>query len=173
MSDTVDRELLIRNAVMAGETMLDVYERDCDVETKDDTSPLTEADRRSNDVIIRELKKAYPDIPFISEETKATVFEERKSWERFWLIDPLDGTKEFVKKNDEFTVNIALVEGNRPVAGVVHQPVGGRIYHAAEGAGSYQREGGDGQDVRLRGQAQSTRGWVRRWSGTPLQRRSW
>lgn len=150
MEVEIDREVLIRIALQAGEEILDVYGQDFEVETKEDDSPLTEADRRANAVIIRELQEAYPKIPFISEETRATPYEERKDWERFWLIDPLDGTKEFVKRNGEFTVNIALVQGSRPVAGVVYQPVSGVVYHAVEGAGSFRREGSG--DRRLEGQ---------------------
>lgn len=151
MAEQIDRDALIRIALAAGEEVLEVYGRDFEVESKEDKSPLTEADRRANEVILRELAVLYPEIPFVSEETKATPFETRKGWERFWLIDPLDGTKEFVKRNGEFTINIALVSGSRPVAGVVYQPAGGTIYHAAEGEGSYRRNG-DGRDVKLTAQ---------------------
>ena len=152
MSVVIDRETLIGIAVAAGEEILDVYGKDFEVETKADQSPLTEADQRANEVIVRMLGEWTPEIPMISEENKEVPFEERCDWERFWLIDPLDGTKEFVKRNGEFTVNIALVEKGRPVAGVVYQPVAGVIYHGVEGAGSFRRDHG-GEDVPLKGQA--------------------
>ncbi|MFV1994702.1 MAG: 3'(2'),5'-bisphosphate nucleotidase CysQ, partial [Verrucomicrobiales bacterium] len=144
MESDIDIDGLGRIARRAGAEILEVYGRDFEVETKEDQSPLTEADRRSNEVIVGALREGYPDIPFISEETRAVGYEERRHWERFWLIDPLDGTKEFVKRNGEFTVNIALIERGVPVAGVVYQPVGDRLYYAVEGNGSFLvEEGGD------------------------------
>lgn len=123
-------------ARQAGDAILEVYRQDFTVEHKADESPLTEADRRANEVILRELQKAYPDIPWISEETKASPYPQRAGWKRFWLIDPLDGTKEFIKKNGEFTVNIALVEEGTPVLGVVYQPATGALYTAQRGSGA-------------------------------------
>ncbi len=152
MTVGIDRENLIRIAVAAGEEILDVYGEDFEVEWKADHSPLTEADRRANAVIVRMLREWTPEIPLISEENREVPFEERRNWERFWLIDPLDGTKEFVKRNGEFTVNIALVEKGRPVAGVVYQPVTGVIYHGGEASGSFRRDRG-GEDLRLKCQA--------------------
>ena len=131
-------------ARLAGAEILDVYGTDFDVESKDDDSPLTEADRRANDVIVAELQRRFPKIPVISEETKATEYSERKDWKRFWLVDPLDGTKEFVKRNGEFTVNIGLIEDGAPVLGVVYQPVGDRLYWGSRDEGAWRSvEGGE------------------------------
>ncbi len=130
----------------AGETILEIYARDFEVEFKADESPLTEADQRSNEVIVAALQASYPEIPIISEEIRALDYSERKGWETCWLIDPLDGTKEFVKKNGEFTVNIALIHRGEPVAGVVYQPVTGAMYSAERGAGAFLEEpGGEAQ----------------------------
>ncbi len=113
--------LLIEASLKAGEEILKVYARDFDVETKDDKSPLTEADKNSHLAIMSFLEKT--DIPVLSEEGKEMSYEERKGWNQFWLVDPLDGTKEFVKKNGEFTVNIALIEDGLPVYGIIYAPV--------------------------------------------------
>ncbi len=151
MNASIDCEVLIRAALMAGEEILEVYGGDFAVETKEDRSPLTEADRKSNEVILRVLEEEYPGIPIISEETKEKPYEERKGWGEFWLVDPLDGTKEFIKRNGEFTVNIALVRESAPVMGVVYQPVTGKLYHASAGSGSFERDG-NGKETRLQGQ---------------------
>ena len=123
---TVDFAELIEKLVpiveAAGREILEVYATDFDVETKDDESPLTKADLASNRAIMAGLEKLTPRYPVISEESAAPAFDARKDWPRYWLVDPLDGTKEFIKKNGEFTVNIALIEGNRPVLGIVGVP---------------------------------------------------
>jgi len=112
----------IKAAIKAGNEILDVYYNfDFGVEIKSDNSPLTIADRRAHNVITAILNET--EIPVLSEEGKSIPYEERKTWNLFWLVDPLDGTKEFIKRNDEFTVNIALIEGSVPVAGVVYVPV--------------------------------------------------
>lgn len=129
----IDMNIIAEIAVKAGEAILEVYAQDFDVEHKDDASPLTIADKRANDVIIAGLKEQYPDIPIISEENKQITYEDRRDWDLFWLVDPLDGTKEFIKKNGEFTVNIALVKGQQPIAGVVHVPVQELTYVANAG----------------------------------------
>jgi len=140
---------IIKNAARkAGEVILDVYAEDFGVAFKDDASPLTVADQRANAIILGILAARYPEIPVISEETKALPYAERKHWKRCWLVDPLDGTKEFIKKNGEFTVNIALVEDGAPVLGVVFQPVTGILYAAEAGKGSWREEPG-GDPVRL------------------------
>jgi 3'(2'), 5'-bisphosphate nucleotidase len=135
-------------ARLAGEAILEIYARDFEVEFKADESPLTEADKRSNDVIVAALEERYPDIPIISEEIRALDYSERRHWQTCWLIDPLDGTKEFVKKNGEFTVNIALVHAGEPVVGVVYQPVTGAMYSAEKGQGAFL-EMPDADPVRL------------------------
>ncbi len=136
----IEIEFLVSLAQKAGDAIMEVYARDFSVETKDDKSPLTEADKKSNEVILKSLKEKYPAIPFISEENKLTPYSERKEWKTFWLIDPLDGTKEFIKKNGEFTVNIALIENGVPVVGVVYVPAQGKTYYGVKGEGSFKLE---------------------------------
>lgn len=124
----------LRAACAAGKAILEVYDSAFSVELKDDRSPLTAADKKSHEIIVRHLNK----IPVLSEEGKDVPFEVRKNWEYFWLVDPLDGTKEFIKKNGEFTVNIALVRRDSPVMGVILVPVRGLLYFAAKGLGSFR-----------------------------------
>jgi 3'(2'), 5'-bisphosphate nucleotidase len=131
---------LLEIVKQAGEAIMKIYAKDFDVQIKTDNSPLTEADRESNKIIIEALKQQHPNIPLISEENKLTPFGERKNWKRFWLIDPLDGTKEFIKKNGEFTVNVALIEEGTPVIGVVGVPAHNKIYFGVNGFGSYISE---------------------------------
>jgi 3'(2'), 5'-bisphosphate nucleotidase len=138
----IDIEIIKGAARKAGEVILEVYAKDFAVEFKGDSSPLTEADQRANTVILDLLAAHYPEIPVISEETKALPYAVRKNWSRCWLVDPLDGTKEFIKKNGEFTVNIALIEEGAPVLGVVFQPVTGTLYAAQAGKGSWREEAG-------------------------------
>lgn len=123
-------------AVLAGKEILEVYDTKFDVEYKDDKSPLTLADKKASEKIISELKQF--DIPVLSEEGVHDSFETRKNWPKLWIVDPLDGTKEFVKRNGEFTVNIALVEDNAPTLGVIFSPVFKDIYFAARGIGSFK-----------------------------------
>ena len=129
---------VIYTSILAGDEILEVYQSDFHVEYKGDKSPLTEADKRSNQKIIQCLS-SYG-IPFLTEETDAEVFEERKKWKHLWIVDPLDGTKEFVKRNGEFTVNVALVENERPILGVIYSPVFKDLYYAAKGIGSFKSE---------------------------------
>lgn len=128
-------------AKRAGEVILDVYNSDFAVEHKDDESPLTLADTRSHEIITNELKQQViantPPFPILSEEGKDIPYDERKRWEYFWLVDPLDGTKEFIKRNGEFTVNIALIYKDRPVLGCIYVPVQDRFYFAAVNLGAY------------------------------------
>src|SRR5512143_2738406 len=111
----------------AGKAVLEIYASDFSVEYKDDRSPLTQADRRSHEIISHNL--AALSLPILSEEGKEIPYSDRKLWEEFWLVDPLDGTKEFLKRNGEFTVNIALIEHRRPVMGVIFAPVLKVIYY--------------------------------------------
>ncbi|NJD56909.1 MAG: 3'(2'),5'-bisphosphate nucleotidase CysQ [Nitrospirae bacterium] len=130
---------LLRISRDAGAAILDVYDSDFAVEHKDDKSPLTLADRRSHEVIVTGLSElGGMDIPVLSEEGKNIPFEERRAWEFFWLVDPLDGTKEFIKRNGEFTVNIALIHRGRTVLGVIYIPVKGLFYFGAQGLGSFR-----------------------------------
>ena len=141
MEHTFDIQALIALAEKAGEAILKIYAKDFEVETKADASPLTEADLASNAVIVAGLKQLYPDVPIISEENKLLPYDERKGWDYFWLVDPLDGTKEFIKKNGEFTVNIALIKGHTPVLGVVHIPVQGLTFYGDNVNGTYKKNG--------------------------------
>ena len=123
-------------SVLAGKEIMEVYDTNFDVEYKDDNSPLTLADKKASDKIIGELKQF--DIPVLSEEGVHDSFEIRKTWNKLWIVDPLDGTKEFVKRNGEFTVNIALVEENIPTLGVIFSPIFKDIYFAAKGLGAFK-----------------------------------
>lgn len=125
-------------AVAAGGAILDVYRTDFAVETKEDKSPLTVADMRSHEIIKARLERHG--IPSLSEEGRHADFETRRHWQLMWVVDPLDGTKEFVKKNGEFTVNIALIVGEQPVMGVVYAPVLDRLYFGSKELGSYKLE---------------------------------
>jgi len=128
-------------ALKAGEAILAVYNSgDFNIEIKGDDSPLTRADIAANDIIVHGLAQLTPAIPILSEESRQTPYEERKDWTTFWLVDPLDGTKEFIKRNGEFTVNIALIENGEPVLGVVYAPVLKRSYFAARGHGAFVQE---------------------------------
>ncbi|MDX2321800.1 MAG: 3'(2'),5'-bisphosphate nucleotidase CysQ [Moritella sp.] len=122
-------------AVAAGQEILEIYQRDFHVDMKDDNSPVTEADIAANDIIVASLRTITPDIPILSEEGASIPWDERKQWQTFWLVDPLDGTKEFIKRNGEFTVNIALVHNQQPILGVVYAPVLDKLYYTtSEGA---------------------------------------
>lgn len=122
-------------AIEAGREIMKIYETDFTVDFKADDSPLTQADQQSNQVILSFLEDL--DIPMISEENKMISYEERKDWNRFWMIDPLDGTKEFIKKNGEFTVNIALIEDGIPIIGVIYVPVKKELFYGSEN-GAYK-----------------------------------
>ncbi len=131
-------------AIRSGVAILDIYAREEDfgIEAKADHSPLTRADKAANQVICDGLAELAPDIPIISEENKQIPYPERKGFEQFWLVDPLDGTKEFIKRNGEFTVNIALVEGHSPVLSVVYAPVLEEMYWAVKGSGAWRSKNG-------------------------------
>jgi 3'(2'), 5'-bisphosphate nucleotidase len=132
---------LLQLAREAGDAILKIYNTDFSVEQKQDNSPLTEADLASHRTIVSALERLSPDIPVLSEESSKIPFETRCSWQRYWLIDPLDGTKEFVKRNGEFTVNIALIEGSRPTLGIVYAPVLDRLYYGSIGNGAWRQDG--------------------------------
>jgi len=138
----------------AGKAILEVYHRDFEVVLKDDCSPLTKADKRSHEIIERSLidsrmRVGNETLPILSEEGRDISYEERSRWHFFWLVDPLDGTKEFVKKNGEFTVNVALVENNKPVLGVIYAPTKDIAYFAAKGFGAYEVEGSVIDHIRI------------------------
>ena len=130
-------------AASAGDAILRVYRGAFDVELKSDRSPLTQADRDAHAVIGKRLAELDLELPLLSEESPAAAIAGRRGWTHYWLVDPLDGTKEFVKRNDEFTVNIALVAAGRPILGVVCAPALGTTYAAATALGAWRYDNGD------------------------------
>lgn len=130
--------LSINAAIKAGKEILNIYKKDFNIEYKADESPLTEADKASHNIIIDGLKPSG--LPVLSEEGKTIEYDVRSEWGEFWLIDPLDGTKEFIKKNGEFTVNIALIKDFSPIMGVVYVPVTGVLYFASDAIGSFKAD---------------------------------
>lgn len=142
MPKTDLKELLdpvIQIAYQAGKAIMQIYDAGFSIEEKSDHTPVTEADTAANRVIEAGLKELTPHLPILTEETKPRSFSERQTWPRYWLIDPLDGTREFIKRNGEFTVNIALIDGDRSVMGVVYAPVMGVLYYAAKGQGAFKQ----------------------------------
>ncbi len=141
----------------ASDAILEIYNsNDFGVETKDDASPLTLADKASHNVIVAALATLTPEIPILSEESRTVAWEERSQWNEYWLIDPLDGTKEFIKRNGEFTVNIALIQGNKAVLGVVYVPVQGRCFYGYQGGGSFERNSaGEVRGIRVNDHAET------------------
>ncbi|HXE57645.1 MAG TPA: 3'(2'),5'-bisphosphate nucleotidase CysQ [Gemmatimonadales bacterium] len=147
----VSPEALVRLAAIAreaGRAAMAYYRPELTVERKADASPVTAADHAAHDVIVRALRDWDPTVPVISEEGEIPPYEVRRGWRRFWLVDPLDGTKEFIQRNGEFTVNIALVEDGVPTLGVIHAPALDLLYYAGDGLGAWKREG-DGAPVRI------------------------
>lgn len=136
----------------AAEAILKVYESDFSVDHKDDRSPLTAADLAAHGVIVRALHELTPGWPVLSEESAHIGWDERRQWSRYWLVDPLDGTREFVKRNGEFTVNIALIDAHRPILGVVQTPVTGELASAWDGGGAWlaEREGAPARRIGTR-----------------------
>lgn len=141
VSDAV-REGVIGIARQAAAAILEVYAGKFEVERKDDASPVTDADMAAHHIIVDRLGALTPEIPVLSEECADEVAaEERLRWRRLWLVDPLDGTREFVKRNGEFSVNIALIEDGVATFGVIQQPVTGTLWFGAPGRGAWMREG--------------------------------
>ncbi|UCE89718.1 MAG: 3'(2'),5'-bisphosphate nucleotidase CysQ [Pseudomonadota bacterium] len=134
-------EPVLELAGVAGERIMAVYNTGFTVEQKADQSPVTEADMAAHDTIVEGLAALTPELPILSEEAADIPWKVRRGWQRYWLVDPLDGTREFVSRNGEFTVNIALIDGHEPVLGVVSVPVTGTSYYAARGHGAYKRRG--------------------------------
>jgi len=153
----IDIKEIVNIAVLAGEAILEVYNASVPAEVilKADNSPLTLADQRSHAVIMEGLTKLYPDIPVLSEEGSQIDYEIRKNWTRYWCVDPLDGTKEFIKRNGEFTVNIALMENNKPVLGVIYAPVLNDIYYGSITDGSWMQHPGQ-EPVQIKTDALAT-----------------
>ena len=150
MLNQIDIQDIVTIAKEAGNAIMQVYKQDFEVEYKQDSSPLTLADKKANDIIEDGLNQLSVNFPILSEEGKEIPYEDRKHWEYFWLVDPLDGTKEFVKKNDEFTVNIALIHKNTSVLGVVYAPALDVCYWAKQDEGAFK----DGQKLPLKTESQ-------------------
>lgn len=150
MFNEIDVQEVVLLAKKAGVAIMEIYQKDFEVEFKADQSPLTEADKAAHNIIEQGLKlldqKNETAIPIMSEEGKNIPYNERKGWECFWMVDPVDGTKEFIKKNGEFTVNIALIHKGVPVLGVVHAPALDQMYWAKQGDGAFK----DGQRLPLK-----------------------
>jgi len=134
----IDVQEIVAIAKEAGRCIMQIYKHDFEVEYKQDKSPLTLADRMSNDIIERALGRLSINYPILSEESKHAPYDLRRNWKYYWLVDPLDGTKEFVKKNNEFTVNIALIFQNTPILGVVYAPALDLCYWAKQGEGAFK-----------------------------------
>jgi 3'(2'), 5'-bisphosphate nucleotidase len=139
--DTHVREAVIDIAHRAGAAIMQVYANGFDIEHKADDSPVTSADLAAHRLIVQGLSELTPDIPVLSEESAQLPWETRRQWQRYWLVDPLDGTREFIKRNGEFSVNIALIEEGLPVFGVVQAPVTGVVWHGTRGDKAYRRVG--------------------------------
>jgi 3'(2'), 5'-bisphosphate nucleotidase len=151
MNDVIKPDQLLQPVVelarAAGLEILKIYAQDFSVEHKDDRSPLTEADMAAHHTIVAGLQALTPGVPILSEEEAALPYAERSQWHTYWLVDPLDGTREFIKRNGEFTVNIALISDQQSVLGVIYVPVSGVSYFARRGGGAYRQE--PGQDPQL------------------------
>ncbi|MGV3582869.1 MAG: 3'(2'),5'-bisphosphate nucleotidase CysQ [Methylophilus sp.] len=132
---------VIAIAKEAGEAIMQIYSTDFGYEIKSDNSPLTDADIAAHDIIVSRLQQLTPEIPVLSEESEAVDIDLRMSWQKYWLIDPLDGTREFLKRNGEFTVNIALISQHESIMGIVYAPVTGLTYYASKGNGAYKQVG--------------------------------
>lgn len=132
-------DVLTPAVVDAASAILKIYNSDFAVERKENKSPLTKADRRSHDILSEFLKSLFS-FPVLSEEGKNIPYEERRRWQNYWLLDPLDGTKEFINRNGDFTINIALIHEQRPVLGLTYVPVSGVLYYAKKGAGAFKVE---------------------------------
>jgi len=169
--DNALREAVIALAQQAGAAIMQVYHGDTasfEVQHKDDDSPLTRADLAAHHIIVEGLSHLTPDFPVLSEESAQIPWSLRRPWQRYWLVDPLDGTREFIKRNGEFSVNIALIENGTAVFSLIQSPVSGVVWHAERGHGAYRRSGS--QQVRLtscRPAQQPLRVVASRTHGTP------
>lgn len=151
---------VIELSVQAGQAILDVYnaEGGFNTQEKSDSSPVTDADHAAHNLLLPALLKIDPDVPVLSEESRLPDYTVRSSWDTYWIIDPLDGTKEFIKRNGEFTVNIALIKNNVPVLGVVHVPVLGITYAGGAGLGAIRIDAGGETTISTKSvSAESTR----------------
>ena len=140
MISNINLDDIVNIAKKASIQVMEIYNTNFDIEYKDDLSPLTKADLAANNIICNSLISLYPNIPILSEENKEIDYNDRKKWKYYWCIDPIDGTKEFIKKNGEFTINIALLGNNIPILGVVYAPVQNILYKAKKGIGAYKND---------------------------------
>ena len=140
---TLRKDMAVAIAKTAGETILELYAPEITVTQKDNNTPLTDADLAANKFIIDQLDCIDPELPVCTEESCDAFNEERKSWRPYWLVDPLDGTREFINQNGEFSVNIALIHNGKPILGVVHAPVLDITYWATQGGGAWKQTGED------------------------------
>jgi len=153
MSNTISELLEIAKdaAMKAGIEVLNLYDKgDFEEYEKEDESPVTSADYRANEIILNILSELTPNIPIMSEETPIAPLKERSNWTRYWLIDPIDGTQEFIARSGDFAVNIALIENNQPVIGVIYWPCGESLYFASKGHGAYKRCSRDTKPINVR-----------------------
>jgi len=130
---------VLRIAEQAAVAISDIYHKEYSIMKKPDHSPVTDADLVSHQIIKKKLLALTPELPLISEEGTEPPFEERQQWQSYWLVDPLDGTREFIDRTDEFVINIALISNNKPVLGVIHTPITGVVYYAAQGYGAFKK----------------------------------
>lgn len=160
MHNAINFNDVIELAKQAGTAIMKIYNRDFTVDVKADDSPLTEADLVSHHCIMDGLKKLTPDIPVLSEESALISWQERSQWQRYWLIDPLDGTKEFIKRNGEFTVNIALIVEQQPAWGVVYAPAKSLVYYGGSLQANSFKESADGKSpIQVSNLPKSAQGW--------------
>ena len=151
----INLEYLCLNVIdiarVAGNKILEIYNSDFDIEKKQDQTPLTTADIAAHNIIVDSLSQLTPEIPILSEESEYIPYDIRKQWQRYWLVDPLDGTREFIKRNGEFTVNIALIENHRSIIGVIYSPVLKIDYFAWQDGGAFKLDGSkQHQPIRVR-----------------------
>lgn len=144
-------EIAKQSAVEAGQVVLEIYDSgEFQSYSKDDESPVTSADYKANDIITRSLQQQTPDIPIMSEESNNGSLADRKDWPRYWLIDPIDGTQEFIARSGDFAVNIALIENNQPVIGVIYWPPGETLYYAGKGIGAFKSCPRENKQIQVR-----------------------
>jgi len=160
MLSKIEKKAVIDLAKAAGGEIMTIYAQDFDVDYKDDSSPLTQADLASHHCILDGLRELTPHIPVLSEESSEDEKLNRMSWEIYWLIDPLDGTKEFVKKNGEFTVNIALVRNHQPIFGVVYAPALDVTFWGDKSSGAFKAEGDIEKAITVRPRSANSADWV-------------
>ncbi|OHV12048.1 3'(2'),5'-bisphosphate nucleotidase CysQ [Kushneria phosphatilytica] len=150
MTERTLLDSVIDIAKQAGNAIMAIHDRDFEVEEKEDHSPLTEADLAAHGIIREALAQLTPQWPILSEESPAEEIEQRKQWSTYWLVDPLDGTKEFIRRSKEFTVNIALIRDHEPVMGVILAPASGICWYGSAGQGAFMVEGQEVQQLRCR-----------------------